>query len=75
MTDQARFSRCAYPNNTVVQPFMNEDWQLLDPIIFETCKNTTTPMEVIAVNSADGWASLSIVSMAMTWDYQCTSSP
>ncbi|KAG8932234.1 hypothetical protein FRC03_002854 [Tulasnella sp. 419] len=59
---------CAYPNNTVVQPFEDAMPELVDPKVFFQCQNTTTPIEVFEVKKTDGWLSLGLVNQGAFWD-------
>lgn len=67
------FRRCAYPNNTFVQPFPDKMPWLVDPSIFFECTNTTTALEVISVDATAEWASIAIINMGALWDFRCGS--
>lgn len=59
---------CGLPNNTVIQPFPNSKPDLVPKDIFFTCKNTTTPLEVISVDAKKKWVSLALVNIGTLWD-------
>ncbi|KAG8905873.1 hypothetical protein FRB99_008084 [Tulasnella sp. 403] len=61
---------CAYPNNTVTQPFPGNKPELLDPSIFFECANTTTPFEVVDANPYSKWLSIAFINMAALWDFK-----
>ncbi|KAG8906370.1 hypothetical protein FRB99_007054 [Tulasnella sp. 403] len=61
---------CAYPNNTIIQPFPGNKPELLDPSTFFECTNTTTLLEVIEVDPNEKWASIAFVNMAALWDFK-----
>lgn len=69
------FIRCAYPNNSFIQPFDDKQPDLVDTSVFFTCEETSTPLEVIQVNHNDGWASVAIANQGALWDikgnYSC----
>ncbi|KAG9003734.1 hypothetical protein FRB90_011134, partial [Tulasnella sp. 427] len=59
---------CALPNNTVLQPFPGAKPDLIPKDIFFTCKNTTSPIEVIPVDASKKWVSLAFVNIGTLWD-------
>lgn len=62
--------RCGLPNNTVIQPFPGAKPDLIPKDIFFTCKNTTTPLEVISVDASKKWVSLALVNIGTLWDFK-----
>ncbi|KAG8907640.1 hypothetical protein FRB99_003102 [Tulasnella sp. 403] len=61
---------CGLPTNPILQPFADKKPELIPSSIFFDCQNSTTPLEVFAVDAKDKWASFALINVGAIWDFK-----
>ncbi|KAF8600502.1 hypothetical protein BDV93DRAFT_608649 [Ceratobasidium sp. AG-I] len=60
--------RCMYPNATLMYPYPDSQPNLVDPVMWYQCTNSSMTYEVFTVNKSDGWVSFNLLNSGGVWD-------